>query len=119
MEDSGFCSTANQQCLVVRFPCNSARSSGRRTPSLKRFEPPRKAFNLSPKPVPKKVISTSWFALGKTRSAVEDIDSAFCRRVVQSGGRAPHYTAADQACDRGRRRPVGRRSSPATSPLRG
>jgi hypothetical protein len=42
--------------LPVRFPCNIASSSARSTPSLKRLEPPRKTLNLSPKPVPKKVI---------------------------------------------------------------
>ena len=56
MEDSGFGYTANEQRVLARFPCNTASSSACRTPSLKRLEPPRKAFNLSPKPVPKQVI---------------------------------------------------------------
>jgi hypothetical protein len=56
MEDWSFCYTANEQRLLVRFPCNTAISFARRTPSSKRLEPPRKTLNLSPKPVPKKVI---------------------------------------------------------------
>jgi mannose-6-phosphate isomerase-like protein (cupin superfamily) len=52
MEDSGFCYTANEQRFLARFPCTTASSSARRTPSLKRLEPPRKTLNLSPKPVP-------------------------------------------------------------------
>jgi hypothetical protein len=42
--------------LLVRFPCITASSSARRTSSSKRLEPPRRTLNLSPKPVPKKVI---------------------------------------------------------------
>jgi hypothetical protein len=34
MEDSGFCYTANEQRLLVPFPCNTARSTARRTPFL-------------------------------------------------------------------------------------
>jgi hypothetical protein len=56
MEDSGFCYRANERRLLVRFPCITASSSARRTSSSKRLEPPRRILNLSPKPVPKKVI---------------------------------------------------------------
>ena len=56
MEDLGFCYTANEQHFLARFRCRTASSSARRTPSLKRLEPPRKTLNLSPKPVPKQVI---------------------------------------------------------------
>jgi hypothetical protein len=54
MKDSGFCNMANEQRFLARFPCTTASSSARRTPSLKRLEPPRKTLNLSPKPVPNK-----------------------------------------------------------------
>ena len=56
MEDSGFCYTATERRLLARFPCNTASSSARHTPSSKRLEPPRRKLNLSPKPVPKEVI---------------------------------------------------------------
>jgi len=56
MEVSGFSYTASEERLLARFPCNSASSSVRRTPSSKRLEPPRETLNLSPKPVPKKAI---------------------------------------------------------------
>jgi hypothetical protein len=55
-EVSGFCYAANEQPLLKRFPCNTASSFARRTPLSKRLEPPRRTLNLSPKPVPKKVI---------------------------------------------------------------
>jgi hypothetical protein len=56
MEDSGSYYTASEQRLLVRFLCNTASSTARRTPPSKRLEPPRKTLNLSPKPVPKKVV---------------------------------------------------------------
>ena len=57
MEVSSFGYRVPEKRVLVRFPCNTASSSARRTPSSKRLEPPRKALNLSPEPVPKKVIS--------------------------------------------------------------
>jgi hypothetical protein len=56
MENSRFGNMANEQRFLARFPCTTASSSARRTPSLKRLEPPRKTLNLSPRPVPKQVI---------------------------------------------------------------
>jgi len=56
MEDSGFCDAANEPGLLVRFPCNTTSSHARPTTSQKRLESPRRTLNLSPKPVPKKVI---------------------------------------------------------------
>jgi hypothetical protein len=56
MEVSGFSYTASEERLLARFPCITASSFARRTPLSKRLEPPRRTLNLSPKPVPKKVI---------------------------------------------------------------
>jgi len=64
MEDSASGYTAPKQRLLARFACNTASSSARRTPSSKRLEPPRKTLNLSPKPVPKKVIFETRAAAG-------------------------------------------------------
>jgi hypothetical protein len=46
-----------QQRLSARFPCKPTGSSARCTPSSESPESPRKASNLSPKPVPKKSVS--------------------------------------------------------------
>src|SRR3954453_5996145 len=54
MEDSGFCSTTNEQRLLVRVPCNTARSSPCRTPPRRALRRPRQTLNLSPKRVPNK-----------------------------------------------------------------
>src|SRR5690349_1165543 len=80
MEDSGFSYTASEERLLARFPCNSASSSVRRTPSSKRLEPPRETLNLSPEPVPKKVIFDH-------RAAPAEVRGQECRQARVS--RAP------------------------------
>ena len=68
MEDSCLSYKVRQQRLSACFPCKPAGSSTRCAPSSKCPERPRKALNLSPKPVPKKSVSDDFAALRSTTS---------------------------------------------------
>jgi hypothetical protein len=90
--------------LLVRFPCNTASSSVRRTPSSKRLEPPRETLNMSPKPVPKKVSEdqradfapihfNAWRAEGRTRQSAGPPSAIAALRALQ----VRHEDVAEEA----------------------